>query len=236
MLDAANAYTTDRLAHDIGAWSSFLAPILGRPGRPAPADPAEAASLAALLAEAAAIGMGQVPEEIAELATFVAGLRPRHVMEIGCDRGGTFYLWAHLAAGTALAVDLPGGGFSTGLPPGEYAAIHRAMATWSPGARVVLGDSRSPEVAREVRDALGGEPLDFLFIDGDHSYEGARADYEAYRRLVRPGGWVGLHDVADSERHRSQGCEVARLWGEIGGTKLEISAGRGWAGIGLVQA
>ena len=27
-----------------------------------------------------------------------------------------------------------------------------------------------------------------LFIDGDHSYEGVRADFERYGRLVRPGG------------------------------------------------
>lgn len=37
-------------------------------------------------------------------------------------------------------------------------------------------------------------PVDFVFIDGDHSYEGLRGDWEAWSSLVAPGGVVALHD------------------------------------------
>lgn len=37
-------------------------------------------------------------------------------------------------------------------------------------------------------------PVDMVFIDGDHSYEGVRGDWEAWRLNVRPGGIVALHD------------------------------------------
>jgi len=38
------------------------------------------------------------------------------------------------------------------------------------------------------------EPLDFVYIDGDHSYQGIRADLEAWFPLVREGGIIAGHD------------------------------------------
>lgn len=37
-------------------------------------------------------------------------------------------------------------------------------------------------------------PIDFIFIDGDHSEAGLRADWRAWSALVVPGGIVALHD------------------------------------------
>lgn len=37
-------------------------------------------------------------------------------------------------------------------------------------------------------------PVDFLFIDGDHSYEGLRGDWLAWKDRLAPGGIVALHD------------------------------------------
>jgi predicted O-methyltransferase YrrM len=33
-----------------------------------------------------------------------------------------------------------------------------------------------------------------VFIDGDHSYEGLKADWEGWSRLIAPGGIIALHD------------------------------------------
>ena len=38
-------------------------------------------------------------------------------------------------------------------------------------------------------------PIDFLFIDGDHSYDGVRKDWDDWTPLVREGGRVALHDA-----------------------------------------
>jgi hypothetical protein len=38
------------------------------------------------------------------------------------------------------------------------------------------------------------EQLDFVYIDGDHSYEGIRADLEAWFPLIREGGIIAGHD------------------------------------------
>ncbi len=39
------------------------------------------------------------------------------------------------------------------------------------------------------------EPVDFVFIDGDHAAEACRADWELFSRWVQPGGVVVLHDA-----------------------------------------
>lgn len=69
---------------------------------------------------------------------------------------------------------------------------HREVEKTSNG-RVVwierLG-REAPSLA-EVQPFL---PVDFLFIDGDHSYEGLRADWQAWKNHVAAGGIVALHD------------------------------------------
>jgi predicted O-methyltransferase YrrM len=79
--------------------------------------------------------------------------------------------------------------------------------------------------------------LDVLFIDGDHSYEGARRDFEDYGRLVRPGGIIAFHDIADHPA--GAGGDVPRLWRELREGRrwreLVESPGQGY-GIGIIYA
>lgn len=38
--------------------------------------------------------------------------------------------------------------------------------------------------------------VDFIFIDGDHSYEGIRRDWEDWSGKVKPSGIIALHDTS----------------------------------------
>jgi predicted O-methyltransferase YrrM len=38
-------------------------------------------------------------------------------------------------------------------------------------------------------------PIRFLWIDGDHTYQGAKADFDGFFRHVMPGGVVAFHDA-----------------------------------------
>ena len=38
------------------------------------------------------------------------------------------------------------------------------------------------------------DAVDFIFIDGDHSFDGIRGDWEAWKEKIVPGGIVALHD------------------------------------------
>lgn len=53
------------------------------------------------------------------------------------------------------------------------------------------------EAARQ-HAALGIGMVDFIFIDGDHSFDGLRGDWEAWSPLVAAGGIVTLHDSCSS--------------------------------------
>ncbi len=156
----------------------------------------------------------QRPAEIAAFLSRMAALRPRVVVEIGTASGGTLFLLARAAAPDALLVslDLPGGSFGGGYQAWRK-PLYRSFAR--DGQRIVLlrGDSHDPAMAARLRRALAGRPVDVLFIDGDHRYEGVKADFEAYSPLVRPGGLVAFHDIVPDPGQ--EGMEVNRFWREI---------------------
>jgi hypothetical protein len=81
-------------------------------------------------------------------------------------------------------------------------------------AQFFLGDSHSQEY-REWRESLGH--IDMVLIDGDHSYEGVRRDFEINREY--PHRFLAFHDIANSHP-QIQG--VAQLWKELEGNKTEI--------------
>ena len=195
---------------------------------------------AGLIAKAFEYGMVQVPSEIALLAERVKELRPRNIMEIGSESGGTFYLWCRLTAigGLKISVDLPSGGSGSGrfANPQALSARTAQFKRWSANVHVVTGDSHEQHTWQAVDDILnrGREQLDFLFIDGDHSYEGVKLDWHDYRKFVRPGGLVAFHDIKDTDYHRARGCFVADFWRELEGPKEEILGKECWGGIGVI--
>jgi len=57
--------------------------------------------------------------------------------------------------------------------------------------------SFSRDVVDEVRKL--SPSLDVLFIDGDHSYSGVKADWDAYKSFLKPGSIVIFHDYGWAE-------------------------------------
>jgi hypothetical protein len=51
--------------------------------------------------------------------------------------------------------------------------------------------ARSQDVGRDWR----GPSVDLVFIDGDHSPQACRADWDVWHPHVRPGGAVAFHDA-----------------------------------------
>jgi predicted O-methyltransferase YrrM len=156
----------------------------------------------------------QNPLEIEELYRLVCEMGPTRVLEIGTARGGTLYLWIQAATqeATIVSVDLPGGEFG-GAYPASRVPFYGAFARPGQKLYLVRKDSHKPETVKEVCDLYGDHPVDFAFIDGDHSYEGVKSDFFNYGPLVRPGGMIAFHDILP--RSDLAEIQVDRFWREI---------------------
>lgn len=156
----------------------------------------------------------QVKEEIAGFMDWVRPRSPKVVLEIGTARGGTLFLLTRCSAPDAriVTVDYPQGPFGGGYP-GYMAPFLRAIGRDSQSIGLVSGDSHAPRTLDEVKCLLGGRAVDLLFIDGDHSYDGVKKDFEMYSPLVRRGGLVAFHDIRPGPERRVGGVPV--FWKEV---------------------
>jgi predicted O-methyltransferase YrrM len=196
-----------------------------------------------LAAEAIRRDAYQKLNELEPLIALVRERRPRTVVEIGTFKGGTLFALCQVADPNALivSIDLPKG---KGLFGGGYSwrEGRRLRKFAQPGQtlKTLRRDSHAPETVRQVEDLLGGRPIDFLMIDGDHRYEGVKRDWESWKPLVAPGGLIAFHDILDHpEQPLSQ---VDRFWRELAPTEKTVEFtdpdedwGHGqWGGIGVV--
>lgn len=80
-----------------------------------------------------------------------------------------------------------------GAPFATRAVIRRARSAG--GARVHWHLDRSQDVGRR----WAGAKVDLVFVDGDHSPEGVREDWDVWHPHVRPGGAMAFHDARVGE-------------------------------------
>jgi predicted O-methyltransferase YrrM len=179
----------------------------------------------------------QVRWEIVSLAKIVEKLRPKTVLEIGTSRGGTLFAWARLATEDAhiVSIDLPGGENKWAYPRWKE-PFYKTFASQGQTIDLIRGDSHSEQAFAEFKRTLHGEKIDFLFIDGDHTYRGVKMDYELYSPFVRQGGVIALHDVAPHPPITN--CEVHVFWSEVKQGKHSETfiekEDQGWGGIGIL--
>jgi predicted O-methyltransferase YrrM len=158
--------------------------------------------------------MAQARSEIVQLGKMLETLAPKRSLEIGTNYGGTLLLLCTLSASCAkiISLDLPSGQFGGGYPLRKI-PLFRKFARAGQKLHLIRADSHSPETKERVLQILDGEQLDYLFLDGDHTYPGVQSDFQMYSPLVRSGGIVALHDIA-TYRPESK-CQVAKFWSEV---------------------
>jgi predicted O-methyltransferase YrrM len=199
-----------------------------------------------LAREAVRRGAVQKVPELERLVALVRERRPRAVVEIGTDKGGTLFAWCRLADPEAVlvSIDLPGGLFGGGYSWREARRFRHFFAQPTQTIHTIRRDSHDPKTVRRLERLLAGRPVDFLLIDGDHTYEGAKRDWELYEPFVAPGGLIAFHDILphDYNSERAMPVEVDKLWDELATQHQTVvfsdpgdDRGYGrWGGIGVI--
>lgn len=150
--------------------------------------------------------------QTAYLFGLIRRLKPRKVIEIGRYKGGSTL---------TIAAALNGQGDFWSIDLGEKEArLHQRGTTrtfddeirdickrFGLSVTLLVGDSRTIEVET-------GE-VDLVFIDGDHSYEGVKNDFERFGRRVKVGGAVLFDDACDEAVFHTHSESVGKLLNEI---------------------
>lgn len=177
----------------------------------------------------------QVKEEITELLEILAKNKPKFILEIGTSRGGTLFLLTRVSRPDAviISIDLPQGEFGGVYYPNWKTLLYRSFAIGQQKLHLIRADSHSGSTVDMIKRILNGQMLDFLFIDGDHNYEGVNVDFQGYCSLVRKGGLIAFHDICSGPPELVGG--VSRFWEK---TKLsydyqEIIGSRDQKGFGI---
>ncbi len=178
----------------------------------------------------------QAKEEIKDLVQTVATIKPKIVVEIGTNMGGSLFCFTKVSLPNALiiSIDLPeglgGGGYP--LHRGDF---YHSFASQEQKMFLYRLDSHKTLTLEKLKQTLNGEKIDFLFLDGDHAYEGIKQDFEWYTPLVRSGGIIAFHDIKPTLPNNW--IQVGRFWNEIKQDYVHkeiISDEVSWGGIGVL--
>lgn len=152
----------------------------------------------------------QVKEEFTLLAYFLNAFKPHNILEIGC-KGGTFYLFNKFSTGKKIGLDIDN----------QY-EMNMHFYSYGEDFTFINANSQLEETFDKVKNICTS--FDFIFIDGDHSYEGVKKDFELYKKLLSPRGYIGFHDIdANHVFKDNAGGEVYKFWQELNcGSKTEI--------------
>ena len=145
-------------------------------------------------------------QEAESFCDFVSDVKPESYLEIGVRHGWTLYLVSKVIPKARLfGIDLPGV-FPWGDEGSDEILRKVAQAT---GAEITFADSHEESTAAKFGN------IDFVFIDGDHKYDGVKRDWELYGPLVKQ-GHIAFHDIhARPKEDPAKLIEVPRLWKEI---------------------
>lgn len=175
----------------------------------------------------------QVYEEFLTFSYWLKGFQPNNILEIG-TMGSTFWIMSKLSTGKKISIDIDN----------REPIIHHFM--WGEDWKFFHGDSHRHEMFENVK--AQSEKFDLIFIDGDHTYEGVKHDFEMYKSLLSDRGYIAFHDIDPNHIFAdSYAGQVYKFWQDLDeGNKVNLvctkSSGKvklngiyqqGFGGIGL---
>jgi cephalosporin hydroxylase len=162
----------------------------------------------------------QGSRELGWLLGKVQDVDPKVIIEIGVHLGHSLKVWQDAFMPEILI----------GIDNESNDTLEDYLNTGKLQASIARFDSHDPGCVKMIEFLLGGRKIDFLFIDGDHTYEGVKQDYETFKPLVKNGGIIALHDAALKDNPT---VEVYKLWDELKGNKVLYQ--KDGTGVGVIH-
>ncbi len=146
---------------------------------------------------------------IGPLGKVIRELNPKSGLEIGFCWGMSAFAFLESCAGTLLSVDLDDSKRKEGLFKAKYSD------RWS----ILYG--RSPDVLKSIN-----WKYQWIYVDGDHTYESAKADLDGVLPLLAKGGVIACDDYgiekfgvkkAVDEFAKKNGFKITKIEGHTNG-------------------
>jgi predicted O-methyltransferase YrrM len=168
--------------------------------------------------------------------SLVTNLKPERVLAIGSRHG-------YVPSILALALKANGSGELDFVDANYSDAVHGVEVAYG-GVENWSGDAGQKFSSFGLQDVINVHiqrseeffatcqtKYGYVYLDGDHSYDGCRYDFEHSLSLALPGAMIALHDVSVSQ----PGFGVKHFFAELDENlynKILIPA---WPGLGIVQ-
>jgi cephalosporin hydroxylase len=137
-------------------------------------------------------------DDLDQLYHFMLTQPPMNVfVEIGVWQGGTLLLLSQFvhAKGLVIGIDKYNSAVRHDERNKQRSALVMKRMHEIRELNVMLVQSYSLAAVPQVQTLLGGRKIDYLHIDGDHTYTAVQADFAAYLPLMSPTGLVQFHDI-----------------------------------------
>lgn len=156
----------------------------------------------------------QIESEIYQFCKLIIQIKPKVILEIGTLKGGSLFLLAKLSTPDSIiiSIDLPSKSYNIGWRY-IYKYFFKSFIDYNQKMIIIKGDSHNLLTLKKVKEQLKNNRIDILFIDGDHSYNGVKKDFEMYSPLVKDNGIIAFHDIVENTTPKDS--NVNRFWNEI---------------------
>lgn len=171
----------------------------------------------------------QVPEEYSELLLLLKSRGIKTYLELGIGNGGSFVTACFFMQETLeLGVAVDNLAYrNLGIGQNEVEILNYINSVDTEALKHFVNSSTDgyfKSIDLKLR-------YDCIFIDADHSYEGAKRDYDNALKHINKGGLIIFHDI------NSAACPgIMKLWQEVRQSKTnwEFIASK-TCGIGVIQ-
>lgn len=165
----------------------------------------------------------QVPEEYIEYLWFLKNSNFKTYLNIGIGKGGSFLIETFIQPHLELSIAVDNSSY---WKDNQRNSILEKI-DWlqsNVNTKVEFYDSDSVTWLKKNQE----RKFDAIFIDGDHTYDGLKGDYDNALPLLNDGGYVIFHDI------NSFACPgVMKIWNELKNDSCQEFIQSQTCGIGI---